>query len=59
MYTNTKQGSRVSWLAQAVFAAFCKAVQLVYAETGQISRLTSPPRDDFNLGGRGENIAYP
>ncbi len=39
----TKQGSRVSWLAQTGFAAFGKGVQLIsgspYDETEQLSRL--------------------
>ncbi len=42
----TIQGSRVSCLAQTGFAAFGKVVQLIsgspYAETEQLSRLTSP-----------------
>ncbi len=42
----TRQGSRVSCLAQTGFAAFGKGVQLVsgspYAEIEQLSRLTSP-----------------
>ncbi len=52
VYTNwnlaytTRQGSRVSCLAQTGFAAFVKGVQLIsgppYAETEQLSRLTSP-----------------
>ncbi len=56
-YTNcnltytTKQGSRVSWLAQTVFTAFGKEVQLLisgspYAEIEQLSRLTLPPHYD-------------
>ncbi len=52
VYTNwnltytTRQGRRVSCLAQTCFAAFGKGVQLIsgspYAETEQLSRLTSP-----------------
>ncbi len=52
VYTNwnltytTRQGRRVSCLAQTGFAAFGKGVQLIsgspYAETEQLSRLTSP-----------------
>ncbi len=42
----TRQGSRVSCLAQVGFAAFGKGVQLIsgspYAETEQLSRLTLP-----------------
>ncbi len=42
----TWQSSRVSCLAQTVFAAFGKGVQLIsgspYAEIEQFSRLTSP-----------------
>ncbi len=42
----TRQGSRVSCVAQTGFAAFVKGVQLIsgspYAETEQLSRLTSP-----------------
>ncbi len=42
----TRQGSLVSCLAQADFAAFGNVVQLIswspYAETEQLSRLTSP-----------------
>ncbi len=42
----TRQGSRVSCLAQTGFAAFGKGVQLIsgspYAEAEQLSRLTSP-----------------
>ncbi len=45
MYT-TKQGRRVSWLAQTRFAAFGERVQLIsgspYDETEQPSRLTLP-----------------
>ncbi len=44
MYT-TRQGRRVSCLAQTGFAAFGKGVQLSgspYAEAEQLSRLTSP-----------------
>ncbi len=43
----TRQGSRVSCLAQTGFAAFGKGLQLIsgspYAETEQRSRLTLPP----------------
>ncbi len=42
----TRQGSRVSCVAQTGFAAFGKGVQLISgspnAETEQLSRLTSP-----------------
>ncbi len=42
----TRQGSRVSCLAQTGFAAFVKGVQLIsgspFTETEQLSRLTSP-----------------
>ncbi len=42
----TRQGSRVSCVAQTGFAAFGKEVQLIsgspYAETEQLSRLTPP-----------------
>ncbi len=42
----TRQGSRVSCLAQTDFAAFGKGVQLMsgspFAEAEQLSRLTSP-----------------
>ncbi len=46
MTFTTRQGSRVNCLAQIGFAAFDKGVQLIsgspYAETEQLSRLTSP-----------------
>ncbi len=52
IYTNldltytTRQGSRVSCVAQTGFAAFGKGVQLIsgspYAETKELSRLNSP-----------------
>ncbi len=45
MKLTTKQGSRVSCLAQIGFAAFGKGVQLIsgpaYTETEELSRLTS------------------
>ncbi len=45
MYS-VRQGSRVSCLIQTGFAAFGNGVQLIsgspYAETEQLSRLTSP-----------------
>ncbi len=41
IYTS-KEGSHVSCLAQTGFAAFGKGVQLISAETEQLSQLTSP-----------------
>ncbi len=69
VYTNwnltytTRQGIRVSCLAQNGFAAFGKGVQLIsgspYAETEQLSRLTSPTGMESLLGWRIRSVVSP
>ncbi len=73
-WTHTsKHGSRASCLALTGFVAFSKGVQKLtslslYAETEQLSRLTSPSgtchlmmisNHSLDLGGNGDDIAYP
>ncbi len=78
LYTNrdltytTRQGSRVSCLAQTAFAAFGKGVQLIsgssYAETEQLSEINLAKRytchlmmisNSLDLGGCGKTLLTP